>query len=264
MYYEHKICSLPDENTKVWRFLDFTKLYSLLDKEKLHFSRVDQLNDRFEGSIPKSKKQFRITQHFEHLKGVVPDSIIKMLENSPPLLYTFRKLVYICSFHLNEYESAALWKIYLKSNEGVVFQTTIKNLKNSFNCDDKYNVLLSDVEYIDYSSESYDTIPIEKNVFHQILYKRKSFEYERELRAFVIFPPDLQPEIKKAGTRIPFNPETAPKGVFVPVDLGSLILDIRVAPTSSEWFKELVQSMVDKFGLKIEVHQSSLAEEPLF
>jgi len=55
-----------------------------------------------------------------------------------------------------------------------------------------------------------------------------------------------------------------PIGIFVPVELNSLIVDIRVAPTSPQWFKELVQSLVDKFNMNLEVNQSSLDEEPLF
>lgn len=259
MYKEHPICIKPDGDSKVWRFLDFTKLYSLLDKRKLHFTRIDQLDDRFEGSLPKSKEQFRPIPSFEHLEGIYPDSIIERLKKSPSQMELLRKLAYICSFHLNEYESAALWRLYLKSNEGVAFQTTVKQLIKSFNFDDKYDVLLSKVKYIDYSPNTSDTIPIEKNVYYQILHKRTSFEYEKELRAFVVFPPDLRP--RKGG---PFNPEKTPKGIFVPVDLDSLLLDIRVAPTSNNWFKELVQSMLDNFGLNLEVKQSSLDEEPLY
>ena len=54
-----------------------------------------------------------------------------------------------------------------------------------------------------------------------------------------------------------------PKGIFVPIDLNSLLIDVRVALTAEPWFKELFQSVVDEFGIKREVHQSSLDEEPV-
>jgi hypothetical protein len=261
MYKEHKICTIPDENTKIWRFLDFTKFYSLLDKKKLHFTRTDLLEDKFEGSIPKSSLQFRIEPSFDNLEGRVSDNAFAELQKIPPILDESRRMIYICSFHISEQESAALWRIYVKSNEGVAFQTTVKQLITSLNFDDTYKVRLSKVNYIDYTR---DSIPIERNLLYPIIHKRKSFEYEKELRAFVFFPKDIVPEEKGTLKKVEFNFENTPQGIFVPVDLDSLFTDIRVAPTSSPWFKELVQSLVEKFGLKLKVGQSSLDDEPLF
>jgi hypothetical protein len=261
MYKEHPICKIPDEDTKLWRFMDFTKFYSLLDKKALHFTRTDQLDDKFEGSIPKSSQQLRFKQNFDLLKGIYPEIFITELQKRPPLLDEARRMSYICSFHISEEESAALWRIYLKSNEGVVIQTTIKNLISSLNFDDTYDVRLSSVKYIDYS---HGTIPVERNILYPILHKRKSFEYEKEFRAFVFFPKDLCPGKMEPGVKIEYNSDNFPLGIFIPVDINSLLIEIRVAPTSHPWFKELVQSLVDKFDIKLTVKQSILDEEPLF
>ena len=54
MYKEHPVFRQPDEPTiKVWRYMDFTKLVSLIDSRRLYFARVDLLGDPFEGSWPK-------------------------------------------------------------------------------------------------------------------------------------------------------------------------------------------------------------------
>jgi len=176
MYKAHPICSLPDGKTKIWRFLDFTKFYSLLEKSKLHFARADQLDDRFEGSIPKSMHQLRFKPAYEQYKGILPEKSLVAFQNSPSLLKMIRQMSYICSFHISEEESAALWKIYVKSNEGVAIQTTVEKLIISFNSNNAYDVYLSTVNYIDYSRE---TIPLERNTLYPLLHKRKSFEYEK-------------------------------------------------------------------------------------
>ena len=43
---------VEDENTTIWRYMDFTKFVSLLDKKKLFLCRADKLEDSFEGSLP--------------------------------------------------------------------------------------------------------------------------------------------------------------------------------------------------------------------
>jgi len=54
MYEKHPVFTPPpDENIKIWRYMDFTKFLSFIDKETLFFTRVDQLEDKFEGRFAK-------------------------------------------------------------------------------------------------------------------------------------------------------------------------------------------------------------------
>jgi hypothetical protein len=51
-YSEHETCLKPaNENAKIWRYMDFTKFVSLLEKKALFFCRADKLGDPFEGVI---------------------------------------------------------------------------------------------------------------------------------------------------------------------------------------------------------------------
>ena len=55
MYEKHPVFTAPtDENIKIWRYMDFTKFLSFIDKKTLFFTRVDQLEDKFEGRFTKS------------------------------------------------------------------------------------------------------------------------------------------------------------------------------------------------------------------
>ena len=46
MYEKHPVFFQPDdEEIKVWRYMDFTKLISLIDSRRLYFTRADKFND---------------------------------------------------------------------------------------------------------------------------------------------------------------------------------------------------------------------------
>ena len=55
MYQKHPEFEEPsNENIKIWRYLDFTKFVSYLDRKALFFTRADKLDDRFEGKFTDS------------------------------------------------------------------------------------------------------------------------------------------------------------------------------------------------------------------
>lgn len=88
-------------------------------------------------------------------------------------------------WHANEHESAAMWKLYLKSDEGIAIQSTYKRLKESI-IDDE-DVLIGKVNYIDYETDIIDP----NNQYGSLIHKRKSFEHEKEIRAVITKWPEL-------------------------------------------------------------------------
>src|SRR5260370_36919965 len=54
MYSAEPLVNVPgNEHTTIWRYMDFTKLVSLLEKRALYFARSDRFSDKFEGATPK-------------------------------------------------------------------------------------------------------------------------------------------------------------------------------------------------------------------
>lgn len=53
-----------------------------------------------------------------------------------------------------------------------------------------------------------------------------------------------------------------PRGYLVKTNLEKLIEDIRIAPKSSDWFKNIVQTLAQKFGLNVIISNSELDEKP--
>lgn len=252
MYKEHSCVEKPtNENAKIWRYLDFTKFISLLDRRALFFCRADKLSDPFEGSFSEANLELRLEIHKS-----MPERIPERMQRSYyPLLKEVKKVICINSWHVNEYEYEAMWKLYLKSEEGVAIQSTCKRLRESFNNLIGNEIHIGKVKYTDYRAE----LVREGHPLFPFFHKRKSFEYERELRAVIQnFPmPPYQPEFDKIARQIG-------DGKYVSVDLDVLIEKIFVSPKAPEWFRELVKSMVARYNVKKEVSQSSLSNDPIY
>lgn len=255
MYEEHPTFIQPEnEDVKVWRYMDFTKLISLIDSRRIFFTRADKFKDPFEGSYPKMNVLAR---------DVLPEGITvnmteeqvenlrRVLRESGETNKNWPRYTAINCWHMNEYESAAMWDLYLKSNEGVAIQSTYSKLKKSLTDDEK--IYLGVVKYLDYDTEYINP----GNVLSPFVHKRKSFEHEREVRAVSIRWPTGE-------NGVDFTSETMDVGVQIKADLEVLIEKIYVAPNAPIWFANLVQSAVNRYGYKFEVIHSKLNESPLF
>jgi len=144
MFREHPQFSPPQEtDIRIWRYLDFTKFVSLLDRQALFFARSHKLNDPFEGSYARANRRQRSVPNDE-----LPDRVYKQGQSGKDI----RKNTLINSWHMNEQESAAMWQLYLKSDEGVAIQSTYRRLTESFHAT-KEDVFVGIVKYIDYNRD---------------------------------------------------------------------------------------------------------------
>jgi len=223
---------------KIWRYMDFTKFVSLLEDEALFFCRGDSFEDPFEGSYTKLNLEIAATEWGILSLGV---SHIYM---------RIRQWTMINCWHMNEHESAAMWRLYAKTNEAICIQSTYERLRQCL--DEK--TYIGEVKYIDYNT---DAIP-EYDSVSAFLHKRKSFEHEREVRAIIQELPTTSENYE--------NYDAAPpdSGISKKVNLDQLIEAIYIAPFSPAWFHGLVKKVVAKYGLNKPVNQSSLDDKPTF
>ena len=166
MYLTSPNIKLPeDPNTIVWKYLDLSKFLDLLLSNKLFMSRSDKFEDQYEGTFSEPT--------FEEIK--------KLAINNPEFLNyykTHREKVAISSWHINEYESFAMWQIFTQNSEGLAIQSTIGRLQKALEPEKNLKQYIGQVNYIDYKKEY---IPFD-DLFFPFLFKRKSFQYEREVR----------------------------------------------------------------------------------
>ncbi len=276
MYEAHPIFLQPEsEEARVWRYMDFTKFVSFIESRCLYFTRADNFDDPFEGSLPKITVAARneVEKRRVLSRPDVPekfkDVILKQIASTGEINQRWLKFYAINCWHINEHESAAMWRLYLKSNEGIAIQSTYRKLRESIIDDEK--VYLGTVKYIDYEkdfiSHYYDknsTNDFTYNGFSPLIHKRKSFEHELEVRALISRPPTTVEVSATGEERIGYYLDTIAHGVKVRVSVERLVEKIYVAPSAPDWLFDLVNSVSQQYGFKFEIVHSKLNEQPLF
>lgn len=226
---EHPLFKPPaDSNCAIWRYLDFTKYCSLLNNASLFFSAVNSLEDPFEGSYP--KLDFVDVRDLKEKRA------------------RFRDYIAVNCWHENEGESAAMWNLYLKSNEGVAIRSTFESLRGSIDTDK--DVLVGKVRYLDYDTERLNH---KLNWLGPYLCKRNEFEHESEVRAVIH-------KITEFNSKEP----GFVGGVNVSVNLDCLIKEVIVSPTSPPWFRKLVIDVTKLYGYDFQVSESKMTDTPIF
>ncbi|WP_336979701.1 hypothetical protein [Altererythrobacter fulvus] len=241
----------PDPNVRLWRYMDLSKFVALLQTKALAFPRSDTLGDPFEGSAPAQNavardEAFRVrkeTPEADPYKDIPDDILGKIFEQWSHLRKSAVKATFVSCWHMNESESAAMWRIYSKSSDAVCIQTTYAKLAKELPDD----VPMGVVHYIDYKTAGVS----EGNMFNPFLIKRLSFSHEREARAITldgsIFDGADVPVIKQ-----------------FPVSLDALIERIYVSPEAPDWFADVVAGLVKAYGLDKPVSHSELSATPFF
>ncbi len=102
----------------------------------------------------------------------------------------------------------------------------------------------------------------EDDALAPFMYKRKGFEYEQELRAIYqrVIPTGLPLSISPP---LIWDHEQLP-GVLVPVDVRGLVARVRLAPAADDWYREVVESVIARYGYQFEIENSELAGEPRY
>ncbi len=242
---DHPCFKQPESNkVTVWKYMDFTKFVSLISSGKLFYCRADKFRDPYEGTYPIKNREADDLMfagiHPEHRAGIAN----QLYEH---IKWT-RQWTYISCWHINEFESAAMWDLYARTEEAIAIETTYERLASSVSG----HAYIGLVEYINYQE---DYIPID-NVFYPYLFKRKSFEHEKEARILFQEHPTGNDD-----TDTPLINECTGKQVEVNLDV--LIKSIRICPGAPNWFYELVEEIKNKYGIAAPVIKSDLYSDPV-
>ena len=255
-YWEKREYDVPEANDKLWRYMDLSKLISLISKRELFLASASSFSDPFEGAkgVLERKKiwdnYYRL--FFRHALLTVPGadpnrySEIELEKEINRLMCELgnegidsRKHTFISCWHLSEYESEAMWKLYSKdTTNAVVVQTTFNRLYQSLGRDPYISI--GKVKYVDFLKHF---SPINGSFW----YKQKCFEHEREVR---VIAHDHSVEEKP--------------GLYHAVDIDLLIENIYVSPYAPQWFFEVVQSILEKYGLDKKILHSQMNAIPFY
>ncbi len=230
----------------MWRYLDFGKFVSMLKTGSIYFACTSELNDPFEGWLPRSHidafiklnratlDQMRSTR--DSIAARYPDRdpapldlVVKNAEdrlNFQKLLQSVNLKFGVSCWHINEEESAAMWQLYGSMGSGIAIESTNALLEAELNGD---GIVIDQVRYMDFDRDE-----IDKGHRHYGLFiKRKSFVHEQELRATILLP-------------------TPGKGALVKCDLNTMITKIHISPSAPQYYVDAVKYVVGHADKKID------------
>jgi hypothetical protein len=236
----------PQKDRYIWRYVDVVKFLDLLNSQSLYFCRPDLFDDHFEGSITRYSiderhRLFEINSPFNFVNATYPPEFWSEYYRKQRLDYA------VNCWHLNENESAAMWKLYLQTQDGICIRSTYGRLTEILN-ESNHSFFVGDVKYIDYDKDRIG----DHRLFAPFFFKRRSFMHENELRAVIWNEEPSNGFDLSAG------------GCKVKVDLEKLVESVYVSPTSGKIFTSLVSDIISKFGYTFNLVNSKLNNTPLF
>lgn len=209
------------ESQKLWRYIDFSKLESLIRKSKLYFARVDQFQDKLEG-VPLKFHENVLKERYETTKQL--NKGIGLFNERIELT---RKSSFVTCFHINDEINFDMWNQYGGQNvdESIAIETTVYRLQHA------HEAIISEViSYYnegDYNQEMY---------WFPTLFKQKKYSNEREFRVGIY-------------ARNSFSH----KGIEIPVNLEQVICKIHLHPDAKQPFKNKVVDLLKKKHLERKV-----------
>lgn len=240
----------PPGNTAIAKYVDLTKLLSMMVNGSLFFSRLDMLEDVFEGTTPKLNERERV-KRLQALGQIISpplteDQIVENVRAQYELEGKVRCVTCVNCWNKYEGESAALWKIYSDFGKGIMIKSSVERLTRALE-KEELPIHLSEIKYIDYASE----IMPDGNVVYPIIHKQKAYNFENEIRAFCILDTDENWEY-------PWDQEKMKSGKYLKVNVSKLIEYIVIGPFAPIWFADLISDLLQKLDFKFPVMRSKL------
>ena len=226
--------------------MSFAKFMSMLDSRTLFLSSITRVDDEFEGSLPSGN----VFLNSWIRERTAPANRQEGSPDGEEFAKRRRRSVVVNCWHRSEHESAAMWRLYAGGPEGVAVRTTAADLRGCFL--ESPPTWMLPVRYIDFDEDTVDEI----NDFSRYLVKRKSFEFESEVRV-------IRFDVPMKDGEIDLSPESFRRpGVRDRVDLDLLIGEVIVAPGAGSWFFELVTDVTTRHVPGAAVSRSSLDRQP--
>jgi DUF2971 family protein len=248
----------------LWRYMSRDKFESLLRDKALFFCRADKFSDPFEGSVPKREAEYRPKEAMRRQtvfkETMTPTKILDNLAAIGHIHRMFKMATVVNCWQINQNESDAMWRLYLKDNEGVAIQTTAGKMMSVIeSCPEE--VECSKVRYLDYATDIwFDPVgyPHTKyNLIIPLIHKRKEFQHENEFRLY-------QTAREALNNEQYWNTQPLETGKLISFDVATLIEKVIFPPTSDQPSQDKIVALAEQYGFAFQYRQSRLSEDPIY
>jgi hypothetical protein len=254
--------------------MDFPKFVSMLKEGALWFSRADLLGDPLEGSFTQAREIERQRLLESPPDGRTREELEDVFQHNAQVTSASRRHVYVNCWHRGNHESMALWQGYGGGPYAIAVRTTFGLLDTllpekfsgssvvaggapagaNSEPPDAMPIYLTQVRYVDHSSTT-ERLKDENNMYTPFAVKSVAYAHENELRAVYWNIPGFD---ATTGRSI------HPPGLFVPIELRTLIADVIVSPLAPDWFAPLVRSTLERYGFSFAFTPSLASQAAVF
>lgn len=214
-----KLAGSVTNETKLYRYISLGQFLSLVEGRQTYLTSVSQWYDRWESPIA------------------------QLIEVFVPSMKNVQARLYGQCWSLAA-ESDAMWRIYSPQGDGLLIETTAKQLRQ---IDYAKKGLLAPVIYFD---DMNDLIgPISRAYpapFNSAFYKRKAFAYEQEVR------------LVAADRRHYDCANQEQDRVYIDLDPVALINNVVVDPRAKDWYVDVVRQYCQRSGFAFVLRKSEL------
>ncbi len=256
-----------DMNLTVWRYMPFSKFVSLLVYQAIWFSKLNILQDQFEGMMPRATKEM-MQEHHRELKRNFPAEYHSQFEEMASRNeQDSRELLVVSCWFLEEDESDRMWREYGGGEQAVAIKSTVKQLIDNIGVPhDKHETHIGRVSYIDHKTHIMTKYHANQGHERAFMKDAEQFKHEKELRIVtlnIITRYCVSPEGKpyeKSEVQVKNMNNFENPGLYVAGRLKKLISEIRVSPKADEWFYLLVKRIIKLNNIGIPVKRSKLLQ----
>lgn len=187
----------------LWRYIDLHKLIDLLSNKRLTFSRLDQFSDPNEGVsydlIAQRYQIQKINISNKTLIKLLPDHRIEIKDTKDLIeekIKQRRQCQYVNCWIKSKRESIAMWNLYsnkdsiaLKIKAETIIDYFRSIVKKSNTLEPKAEFICGSVRYFELNPFNPSAKP--KLPYYSAFKKELAYDYEKEYRFLISFPPDL-------------------------------------------------------------------------
>lgn len=276
--------NLLDPDTKVFRYMELSKLLSLIHQKHLFFAKASSFEDSLEGMptfldswmgngeselldivvnhtlpclLPVSDEEVRTKKKIDRdmalkiynertVETILGHQKVEDFTSYSSIFEAVSEWVDVSCWHkgVSATESMAMWKIYGAGSAAICIESTVGDVIAAMDVPDGVKLVCGDVSYLNYETDYVGS----ENPFNVFFTKSHFYEFESELR-FIIYPAGII-DIKKARNEL---------GAGIKIDPKRLIKRVMVSPTSSSWFLELIGLIMKDAGFSLEVVKSKIS-----
>ena len=254
---------LDENDNRLWRYMGIDKFLALLSTSKIHFTRIDQFEDNWEGAMPAStQEEFKsfINTMNKIIRNRDKGRDRNLFENYEQIMKKNKFFLFASCWHCNEFESAAMWRLYGQYDSNVAIVTSKDKMYSCLSWPNGTFMSIGKVKYIDYNIEGFNFNNLVNSTYH----KRKSFEHENEIRLVYNDLSYFQQALASDDIGFESVLTNVPLGIDIDVNLNDFIERIKVSPVAPQWYVDVIKNICGKYGVSENiVHKSDLYSDQI-